>query len=471
MWKLFEKNINSKYSHFLLIIVLAIGFTLRLYKFDSPIADWHSWRQADTASVSRLYKENGIDLLYPKYHDLSLFQTGQVNPEGHRFVEFPLYNALHVYISFLPFLSFEEAGRLVSIFASLISTIIIFLISKRLYGINIGLLSAVFFSLLPFNIYYSRTILPEPLSVALILLGMYLYIKSLPSNNTYLFLSAVFVALGILVKPFVVFYILALIYLEYKKNNTVSIKRLSIFIIISFTPFLLWRVWMSQFPEGVTHTSWMFNSDGIRFRPSWFYWIFSERLGTLILGVWGTVIAVFGGIRSQRKNNFGNIFLASIVLFTIVFATANVRHDYYQIYFIPPISIILALGLSELLKKNWFVKALALFLVFLMFITSGTKVREYYKINHPEIVSAGTYIKENTPGDVLVVAPYNKDTAFLYQTGRRGWPGIDTTIEYLIDRGAEYYVSVNYDENTLQMMNKYNTVYSEEDFVVVELNP
>lgn len=38
-------------------IILLIALFLRLYEIDGPIADWHSWRQADTASVSRIYRD------------------------------------------------------------------------------------------------------------------------------------------------------------------------------------------------------------------------------------------------------------------------------------------------------------------------------------------------------------------------------------------------------------------------------
>ena len=39
----------------LLILILLLALILRWYKIDNPLADWHSWRQADTASVSQEY--------------------------------------------------------------------------------------------------------------------------------------------------------------------------------------------------------------------------------------------------------------------------------------------------------------------------------------------------------------------------------------------------------------------------------
>ena len=109
-------------GYVVLSIAFILGLLLRLYKIDNPVADWHSWRQADTSSVSRTYVSEGINLLYPRYHDISSTQTGKFNPEGLRFVELPLYNAVQATLSFsLPAISLEVWGRLVSIFSALIS--------------------------------------------------------------------------------------------------------------------------------------------------------------------------------------------------------------------------------------------------------------------------------------------------------------------------------------------------------------
>ena len=116
-------------------VILIGGFLVRLYKIDNPVADWHSWRQADTASVTRVYLQEGLNLLYPKYHDVSSIQTGLTNLEGYRMVEFPLFNFFHyLFYNLLPQISFEIWGRLVSIFSSLISAFFLFLLGKRFIG-------------------------------------------------------------------------------------------------------------------------------------------------------------------------------------------------------------------------------------------------------------------------------------------------------------------------------------------------
>src|SRR3990167_2510237 len=102
-----------------LALIVILGFLVRLYKIDNPIADWHSWRQADTAAVARNFDKFGFTPFLPSYDDLSSVQSGKENPRGYRLVEFPLYQTVG-YFSFKLFSSFslEIWLRLVNIFSS-----------------------------------------------------------------------------------------------------------------------------------------------------------------------------------------------------------------------------------------------------------------------------------------------------------------------------------------------------------------
>ena len=51
---------SLKVEYLLLSLIILIGFVARVYKLDSPIADWHSWRQADTAAVTRNFIKEKI---------------------------------------------------------------------------------------------------------------------------------------------------------------------------------------------------------------------------------------------------------------------------------------------------------------------------------------------------------------------------------------------------------------------------
>lgn len=485
MIKIFDQIKQGKYKEYILLsIILILGTILRLYKIGNPIADWHSWRQADTASVSKVFVQRGIDLLHPKYHDISSIQTGTFNPQGYRMVEFPIYNAIHaVLFKSFPKISLEIWGRIISIVSAAVSAVFLFLIGKKYMGIRGGLLASFFFMFMPYNIYFTRVILPEPTATALALGSVWYFIEFIDSERRgVLYLSGLLLSLSLLIKPFTIFYTPPLIYLALDKygwkgilENSKRLIQFMIFAGIVLVPFLLWRGWISMFPEGVPFFTWAFNGDRIRFRPAFWRWLFAERIGNLFLGVWGLIPFSLGILSTKKKDSFNLLFFLGGVLYMTVIATANVRHDYYQIFIIPMLVLPLAKGTIYLWEtkafSHWISRPLAVFSIMMMLMLGAYQVKEYYKINHPEIIEAGKAVDRLTPKDSIVIAPYNGDTAFLYQTGRWGWPAIDDSIDRIIEKGADYYVSVNLgDADTQMITNRFKTLERTNNYVIADLH-
>lgn len=478
------KTYIEKFWLLMLLFILVGGFLVRLYKIDSPVADWHSWRQGDTASVTRIYQEQGLDLLHPRYHDLSQLQSGLPNPEGWRFVEFPIYNTVHLFlVSAYPQFSLELWGRLLSVFFSLASTVLIFLIGRRFLGSVGGLLSAFFFAFLPYNIYFSRVILPEPAAVAFALASLYLFSLWFDTNRrSWLFLAGFVFSLGLLIKPYIIFYSIPMVWLVVKKFNgdfkkLITNLDLWMFTFVALAPLGLWRVWMAQFPEGIPYYKWAFNFMGIRFRPAFWRWIFGERLGDLILGIWGLWPFLAGLLTrvGKSENWFTHSFLLGMFLYVATVAAANVRHDYYQTLIIPAVVLVLGRGVLYLWNTRDLMQPLTrivtVFSIFLALYLSFNDIKAFYEINHPEIVRAGEALDKIAERDALVVAPYNGDTALLYQTKRSGWPIQQFPIEELVKQGADYFISVDMnDPGTFDAIKKFEFAVEEKDFVILDLN-
>ena len=205
---------------FLAILVLA--FLVRVYKIDSPIADWHSWRQADTAAVTRNFIKEGFNPFIPKYDDMiGMAEKPMPNQGRYRFVEFPIYN-MAAYPLYLLFGVQEWLHRLVSIIFSLGSTVFLYLLCKKYISVGVALLTSFTFALLPFNIYYSRTILPEPTFI-FFSLGMIYFIERWIFKNTPLnfWLGLFFAALAFLIKPWAIFYPRPQLYIIYLKEKRI----------------------------------------------------------------------------------------------------------------------------------------------------------------------------------------------------------------------------------------------------------
>jgi hypothetical protein len=466
----------------LLMIILVGAFSVRLYKIDNPIADWHSWRQADTSAVSRNFLKNGVDLFHPQYDDLSNVQSGKDNPKGYRFVEFPFYNLIHLSLfKLFPLQSLEWWGRMLSILFSIGSIIFLYFLAKKHLGKFIAFIAILFFSFLPFNIYYSRVILPEPMMIFTSIAMIYFFDKWLEDGSwRYLFfiLSIAMAAMSLLLKPFTGFLFIPMAWIVYIKYGFKAVLKPSMYLWLglSLLPFILWRFWMTQYPEGIPASNWLFNDQGIRFKGAFFYWLFAERISKLILGYWGTGLLIIGLLikNTVKKTWFFHWWIFAILIYFTVMAGGNVRHDYYQVLAIPILCIFLGRGVSFLLGKNQIftfpIQIMAvLVLTLFTFAFSWYQIRGYYQINHPEIVEAGQAIQRLTPLNAKVIAPYFGDTAFLYQTNRQGWPLMTGTIESLIAKGASYYVSVSFDQETKDLMTKYSVVEKTDRYIILSL--
>ncbi|MEK7163714.1 MAG: hypothetical protein AAB768_01055, partial [Patescibacteria group bacterium] len=237
------------------LIILTLGFAVRLYKITSPVADWHSWRQADTSSVTRNFVKYGVDMLYPRYDDFSdVSGKGLFNPNGYRFVEFPIFNLIH-YTLFSTFglLTLETWGRITSVLATLISSVLIYFILCRKADKSVGLLGMGFFLFLPYNIFFTRIILPESLMVTLSLVALVLF------DYKKIYLSAIFGALAVLVKPVALFLLMPIFWQWWRecKLQLFKSKLFWIWNLILFTPFLMWRIWEARYPMGVPANIWL----------------------------------------------------------------------------------------------------------------------------------------------------------------------------------------------------------------------
>lgn len=495
------KFTHPRFTRLLLAIVL-LAFVLRLYKISNPIADWHSFRQADTASVTREFVKHGVDFLRPKYHDLANVQSGgenqgRDNVEGWRMVEFPIINGLLAYLlRALPFLDLVIVSRLASIVASLFSIVLLASMVKRVYGEKVSLLTALFFAVLPYSVYYSRVILPEPFLVTFSLASMWAYFNHLETKRwKWMVFAVLLFGVALLVKPMAVFYIPVFFGIRWWKSFDIKLKDVvSAFVFgLSFLPLLFWREWIKQYPIGVPSSDWLWNGVGkgtnllpvymIRFKPAWWRWIFYERLTKLFLGFFGLIpfasgfismLTIKDEIEKRRALLFLGGWTVAAFSYVSIFAAGNVQHDYYQVPLIPFVSLALGLGTAFLFDSFMRITTRKMALIVCSFIvgaglfTAWKTIKGYYQVNNWPIVHAGKAVDRLLPPDAKVIAPYFGDTAFLFQTNRTGW-SIGFEIDKKIAEGAQYYVSVNYDDEANALMKKYKVVEAVKDYVILDL--
>ncbi|MBP9819588.1 glycosyltransferase family 39 protein [Candidatus Woesebacteria bacterium] len=470
----------------LLLAILFVATVVRLYRVHYPLLDWHSFRQADTASVTREYVRSNLSQpLIPHYHDNSNIQSGKDNLEGYRMVEFPLVNIMVAAVMLgIPGLPLVITSRIFSILFSLGTTTFLFLFARHYFSKKIAHLSALFFAVLPYSIFYSRAILPEPAMLFFACGALYFFSCWLRTDKFYWYgISIVFFALALLLKPFVAFYgfVFAILVWNRWQWRAFTKPLLYLYPLLSLAPFFWWRQWIQQFPSGIPASDWLFNGDKIRLRPAWFRWLGYERLTKLILGYSGLPIFLAGLFppkwRSHTPPLTFTILIAwwvGLLLYAIVIATGNVRHDYYQVLWLPPLCLTLAQGvivLDKFLTKKVSAQFSTLMLTFLiigMVSASWYHTRGYFAVNHWEYVRAGEAVDQKVPANAKMIAPAFGDTSFLFQTNRSGWP-IGFEIEKKISLGATHYVTTSMDDEAKELMERYKIIEQTAEYVILDL--
>jgi hypothetical protein len=479
-------NFLKGWNFVILIALILLTIIFRLYKIQTPLIEFHSWRQADTMAVSRNYLRDGINLLQPKYDDLSSLQSGLPNPEGYRMVEMPLYNAIVTLTAYgIPFIPIEQIGRLINIFFSSVSVVMIYWLGKKSYNLLAGTIAGLIFATFPFFVFYTRSTLPEVMATTLILIATYIAFNSQKASYTRVSMSFLFFTLAVLTKPTAIFYGIIVFFLfvqgrNFTKRDFALLTAISTF---SLLPFVAWRIHINTYPEGIPFSKWLFTqiSTGnelvnIFFRPTFFRWVFFERINLLILGSFAFVPIVFSPIIASKKF-LGHLLGISTVTYLLVFQGGNVQHEYYQILILPTLAIFCGTGFSYMyeMQKNIFSKVTMATVILVLFVSawfvSYDRVRHYY-YSLSDIPQFARIVQTLTSKDDLIVTDTQGDTTVLYAFDRKGAPAMIGTPEDLKNMGYAYIFTYN-QETTDNLLKDYpdivKTVFRNNRFSLLRL--
>ncbi|MEK7092649.1 MAG: hypothetical protein AAB907_03415, partial [Patescibacteria group bacterium] len=341
-------------------------------------------------------------------------------------------------------------------------------------------IASAFYAFVPYNVYYGRTILPDSTTVTAILASLYFFSLWMEKVNSLKFftLSLLCTSVAFLLKPYALFFMLPHLYLAYKRfGMRLFISwRLILFAVVSTAPLIAWRAWMLQYPEGIPQSGWLLNGSGIRFKGAFFHWIFADRIGKLILGYFGLPLVIVG-IVAKMKNE-GLLYIAlllSSLIYLIVMATGNVQHDYYQILIIPTLAILFGKGADFVLSGagvifNRFTSYMVILSCIAFMLAFGWfYVRDYYNLQHIEVVISGVAIDKALPKDAKVIAPYGGDTTLLYNLNRVGWPVFDRPLRDFIKQGATHMAFVNPTPGEMEFTKYFEVTIRGVSFVVFDL--
>jgi len=331
------KSKNEKTA--LLLLVIGLGLTARFIGVTQPFVDGWSWRQADVAMIADNFYRGGFDILHPQIN-WSADTTGVVG------TEFPLLPLLAALL-YKVFGVHDWIGRAIPIAFFTVSIYYFFLLIERLSNSRIGLLASVFYAFTPLSIRVSRSFLPDGVSIALAVIGLYYFLRWADSNrSTELALSGVLVSAGILVKAPYALVLAPIAYIAFKRFGvaTVKSKPLLLFAIVVLLPSFLWYLHALNIPTaqlvfGRSGRGHFFGEQGIGFAGKKdlarifqrMYWPYFTPV--VLLPALARALLFW---RSSRYSLALYAWLGAMVIFLgLIAGPGSATHDWYQLPLIP----------------------------------------------------------------------------------------------------------------------------------------
>lgn len=422
-----------------ILIIIVIAFLLRLIDITFPISGWHSWRQADTAAMARNFYTSGENIFYPQ-----IDWRGET--DGFVECEFPLYPYL-ISIFYHLFGLNEMIGRLFSVLSSLFLIFGIYLLVKNIINEKTALAASLIYAILPLNIYFNRTFMPDTLMMTFFIWGIYFFLRWIDFEKISDFiLSLVFIALTALLKLPSLYVGLPLAYLAYKKYGAKTFINFKI-LIFTFLVFLFVFLWyyhahQLQTLTGLSFGIWTPGTNkwfmfDMLVKPSFYNDLIFKSLAERHLTYAGFILFIWGIFlkRQNKREVMFDFLLIAIVIFFLIVPEGNLSQEYYQL----PFNIVASVFISKVIIKYYdkiinfksvilsgrdkFAFVIIVLCLVLLPILSALRLNNFYKQENTDAVifEMSEKIKSVSNAKDLIITVSEGNPVFLYNADRKGW--------------------------------------------------
>lgn len=408
-----------------MLILLALGLFIRLYKIDQPVL---GWRQADTAAIARNYYENGFQFFYPQV------DWGGKSP-GYVETEFPIYSFAASLLYKTSGGVFEFYGRLLSTIFSLIACFYLYLLVEKFTDSKTALWTSVFFLILPFNLLFSRRFQPESALLMSSIAGVYYFSAWLEDEKgRHFLLSAGFISLACLLKIPTLYLGLPLLYLAWLKYRQRLFFQYSLWLyaLLVLVPVALWYFHAHQIflQSGLSFGIWEYGTG------KWGNWslLFTLEFWKRILdsiaikhfAVFGFILLLIG-LALKRKTDQEKVFdywLVAIFVYIAIVGKGNYTHAYYQLPLTIPAVVFMGKVYGRYFQTNPMnSKSIALGICLIcLLVSSGWRYFTYLNQEEsPQMLLLAAKVKEEVPEKGSVISYGSNDPTLLYLSHRKGW--------------------------------------------------
>lgn len=409
-------------------IVAALSLFVHAKGLTAPLLDYHYHRQVNTASIARGYWRDARPLLQPRI-------DWDGASDRLAATELPVY--MWAYGKLWPIGGLgEKWGRLISVAASLLTTLLLFLFFEDEFGREAALWGASLFSLLPVEIYFGRTVQPEATALLALVASIFLWRRSLEKGRPWLpwagAIFCAFIAVGLKL-PYA-HLLIPLAGLTWRRLGTKT--------------FLDWRMHAAGLLAMGGVIAWyLYARDGVYVVPTragqyqnlldygrllYFmqFQLFS-RIPEVVLTYAGAVFLAVGAriVLWEKRDAFWLSWFFGVVFHLLAMAGYSHSHEYTALPLAPVAAGLIGVGVARLRARAAAApfKKLALAFWFLLLagipVHSALRIPHWYRQGFKYLAGAGKAADAVSSRADLFYTNCQAPSVLLYYLDRRGWSG------------------------------------------------
>ena len=414
-----------------LLAILTVGLAARAATYRSPLFDFHSWRQADTATIARNFATERFNPLYP--------QVDSRGAQAHGFVEtgFELH-AFAVAALSKAFGFSTELGRLLNVALFPIAALLLFGFVRLRYGDLTAVTAAFIYSVgLPLTLFIDRAFMNESVLTLLSITCLWAaqsYCSRARGRDLVLLVIAS--ALIAVVKPTYLIVCAPVAGLFLERFGKAALLR--------------WELWLTAIVVVVCGLLWFRHArniselTGLSFGLSdklldseillslEYPFKIARRLVKDVIGLVGTFFVPVGLAIALRRGKLAELLgVLSFAAYLIVVTVGNFHHNYYQLPIVPVATVLTALGIvgavtARSQRNRWWrensvrVYAAVLWVAAISTFVRSVSAHNWYEIDRGRLRLCDDLRPLLTDSDRLVFVN-DQSPDMLFCLNRKGW--------------------------------------------------
>ena len=439
-----------------LALVALLSLLVHAKGLAAPLLDYHYHRQVNTASIARGYWRDARPIAEPRI-------DWDGASDRLAATELPIY--MWAYGKLWPAAGLgEKWGRLISVAASLLSALLLFVLFEKEFGREAAFWGASLFSFLPVEVYFGRTVQPEATALLALIGGLVLWSRSLEKDRPWLPWAGAafcaFIAVGLKL-PYA-HLLIALAGLTWRRlgRRAFTDWRMHAAGLLSMGAVIAWYL---RVRDGVyvvpTHSGDYANL--LAYSRLLYYIQFQtfSRIPEVVMTYAGLACFAVGARRIlwEKRDAFWLSWFFGVVFHLYAMSGYSHSHEYTALPLAPVVAGLIGVGVARLREKAAAApakhRALALagvaFLVLAIPAHSALRIGHWYRQGFEFVAGAGKAADAVSARSDLFLTNCQAPSVLLYYLDRRGWSGeldmdpdgADAYVDAHIAKGARFIAS------------------------------